>query len=671
MSNGSTQPEIFVDSLIRFSTVEQTAKGKAGIEGQRKVNEAAAIFHGVKIRKEHIVIDVSGSDVAQNPQFQGIFRDLENPALGLAGLLTPEQSRLVRPLNSEDFAAVLGPFERNKKVIYTPTARLDPNTSEGKMLLWFGGLRDGEELKILRDRFQRGKAAKRADRKHVSGDQGLPRTVRYVRSHDPATGREIEAHWESVPLEVARMQKAFELLFEGLPFELIAEKVGGYSTGGSLKRAMQNPIHIGIRRYEWEAAGEKKPVKARVKTRAKHEPGWEPKPRRRLAKRAAPQDVPTRQQLELWYAGDSVNGRPPIVEPIISLEAFDRAQQIIAERYNEHRKTKTKNQERPRFLANGTAMCSCGQPLYPNYGSRGRFHLDTYICKSRFHGGPGCGMHSIRRTDGDAAIETLVCRLADVTFLLMALDACLELQQTAPSPARAEYEAALAGLEEGRKEMLTLVRKGKMKAAEFTSEMDKLEAEVRALETLLPPPAPKIDPADVADLIVRVFKEFSFLSFLDKRALLQGAVKSIIVDGHARTLVSVTINGGFLGSGANSCLRSTASLAICAIPDVVVRFPQPIEIPTIVAEEMAARRETQKAATAARQPEVRVARLARRRVNESKAGMSPEAYAAKRAALAAWKRNQRAKLRENPEAYAAFLATKAAEQRARRAKKAA
>jgi hypothetical protein len=501
----------------------------------------------------------------------------------------------------------------------------------------------------------------------VSGDQALPRTVRYVRTHDLATGREIAAHWEQVPLEVARMQKAFELLLgNNLPFEVMAEMLG-YRTGGSLKRAMMNPIHIGIRRYEWEAAGDKKPVKARAKTLAKHEPGWEPKRRRRLAKKAVPQEVPTRQELELWYTGDKVNGKPPIVEPIVSMADFDRAQEIIAARLGEHRKTKVKNQDRPRFVANGTAMCSCGQPLYPKYGSHGRSHLDAYICKSRHPRGKGCGMHAIKRTDGDAAIESLVCQLADVTFLLTALDAALELQQSQPDPARKQHELALAKKAIGRQNLIDSLGDGEITRDEFAKKMAALHAEIRALETMLPPPAPKVDPKDVADLIVRVFQEFAFLTFADKRALLQGAVKSIIVDGHARTLVSVTINGGFLGAGANSSLRSTASLAICAVPDVVVRFPQPIEIPTIVAGEQSARREAKKAETCDRAPQVHADRLARRRARESKAGATAEQHARKLASTSAHKRALRAKLRaENPEAYAAFKAKKAAEQRALR-----
>ena len=80
-----------------------------------------------------------------------------------------------------------------------------------------------------------------------------------------------------------------------------------------------------------------------------------------------------------------------------------------------------------------TYQCTVAAPVEEEASrSRGRSHLDTYVCKSRHKGGAGCGMHSIRRTDGDAAIESLVCQLADVTFLLTARDAALALQEARP-----------------------------------------------------------------------------------------------------------------------------------------------------------------------------------------------------------------------------------------------
>jgi hypothetical protein len=148
--------------------------------------------------------------------------------------------------------------------------------------------------------------------------------------------------------------------------------------------------------------------------------------------------------------------------------------------------------------------------------------------------------------------------LADANFLVRALEVAVALQKAAPDPTRVKREQALAKLEVGRKEMLVMVRKGDMTRDEFRREMDELEKEVKALEALLPAPAPKLDPKELLDLINRGFSEFSFLTFTQKRALLRGAVKEIIVDSHARAITGLTISGGYLGKGANSVLHSTA-----------------------------------------------------------------------------------------------------------------
>jgi hypothetical protein len=83
---------------------------------------------------------------------------------------------------------------------------------------------------------------------------------------------------------------------------------------------MQNPIHIGIRRYAWEATGSEYMPKATAKSP-------KPKMRRKLVKRAAPLDVPTRQELE---SGE----KQPVVEPIISFTDFDREQGIYCRARN-------------------------------------------------------------------------------------------------------------------------------------------------------------------------------------------------------------------------------------------------------------------------------------------------------------------------------------------------
>jgi DNA invertase Pin-like site-specific DNA recombinase len=556
--NGSSAPE--VDSLIRFSTAEQVAEGRAGIERQRAANVAGAALHGLKIRREIVVVDVSGRHVKDDPQFQGLFEELKDPSL--AGVIASEQSRIFRPEEYGDYA-ILDNFSRNKKLIYTPTARIDPTTSEGRMTLIMGGLMSGEELHKIRERCNGGKATKRLQGLHPGGNHMLPKTVKFVRERN-ADGKVIATRWELVPLEAERMKRAFQLLFEGDSYDVIAEKIGGDWTGSGLRRAMMNPVHIGIRRYEWEAKGEEYAPRPTVKNP-------KPKKRRRLTKRAVSLDVPTREELESGKAR-------PIVEPIITLADWDYAQAIIVSRITKWRKSKIKNERRDRAVANGIGRCSCGEPLYVKYGSRGS-HLDAYICKTRHPRGKGCGMQAVKRADLDAAIAQTITMLADADFLMGVLKAALALQQAAPDPARAEREQALRNLDNGRKELLIMVRKGYLRHNEFREQMAGLEAEVRALEALVPAPAPQLNPKQIMELVAAVFAEFAFLSFDQQRLLLRGAVKSIIVDSHARAITTVTISGGYLGNGANSVLRSRTQSGISAIPDLVIRFPHPVEIP--------------------------------------------------------------------------------------------
>jgi DNA invertase Pin-like site-specific DNA recombinase len=531
------KPEVI--SLIRFSTAEQVAEGRAGIDGQRRVNITSAAYHGVEIRREIVAVDVSGRHVNNDPNFRELFEELKNPTL--SGVLVPEQSRVFRPENYGDYA-ILDHFARNHKLIYTPTARIDPTTPEGRMTLVMGGLMSGEELHKIKERCQRGKAVKRLEGKHAGGNQILPRGVRFMRERN-ANGKIVATKWETDPVEMDRMRLAFRLLFEGDSFEVIAQKIGGGWTGKGIRDAMQNPIWIGIRRYWWEAKGEEYMPRATPKNP-------KPKMRRRVVKRAVPLDVPTRDELE---RGE----KPPIIEPIISLREWDRAQEIIAARTTRWRKSKLKNEGRARFLGSGISECSCGQPMYTHYGGRGA-HLDTYFCKSRYPKGKGCGARRIKRVDVDAAIEQMVSRLADAEFMIGVLKVAMSLQEAASDPARVERERALAKLANGRAELLKALRGGDITRDEFKAEAEAVEREVRALEAQLPAPAPRLDAKEMVDLISRAFVEFQFLTFTQKRALLRGAVKKMVLDSHARVITTVTLSGGYLGKGVNSVLRSTS-----------------------------------------------------------------------------------------------------------------
>lgn len=582
MTPYSAPPEVI--SLIRFSTPGQVTDDKAGIEGQRQVNAATAARHGLRIRREAILIDVSGRHVMFDAKFQQVCEELKTDAT-LAGVLTAEQSRVFRADydNLENYA-ILGIFKKHHKLIYTPDGIVDMNTGQGRMGAMIKSMMAGEELEILKERFMRGKAADRKARKHPGGNQMLPQTVRYVREYATnPNGKQVvtRTYWELEPLEAERMRSAFKLLFAGDSYEVIAEKIGGGHKGSSLRRLMMNPIHIGIRRYAFEAKGEEYDPKARPETYLKHDADWKPKKRRKLTKKEQVLDVPTREQLE--------HGAPPIVEPILTLEEWDRAQAIITRRTSSWRKSKLKNTGRERFLGNGIAYCSCGQALYGRYGSRGS-HLDAYYCKTRFPSGPGCGMHSIKRTDVDPAIEATISRLCDADFLLGALKAALALRVMPVDPATAARERALAKLKTGRQNLVGALGDGEIDRESFRLKMTQVEAEIRALEAQVPAPPVDIDQRQIADAIVRTFTEFGFLSFVQKRALLRGAVRSVIVDSHARSITTVTVSGGYLGTGigANSGLHSTRQSGISALDDLTIRLPEPVAIPDTYVDRRAA-----------------------------------------------------------------------------------
>lgn len=554
-------PEIpEVVSLIRFSTAEQVAQGKAGVEGQRRINELAAKNHGLRIRDEFVVINVSGRHTASDPQFNAMFKALEDPTL--VGILANEQSRIERP---EDFGSwqILARIQKLKKVIFTPTGRIDPNTPEGRMALTLGGFMSGEELHLLKSRFARGKMIKRLEGKHAGGNQTLPRGFKFIRERNEI-GKVVGCHWEQDPVEMLRMQTAFQLLMTNLPFQLIAQKTGGYGSGTAIKRAMMNPCWIGCRRYEFEATGDEYHPEPTVKNPA-------PKPRRRLVRRAVPLDVPSIEDLRTGASS-------PLFRPIMDLASWDAAQANIAAREGIIRKTRVKNLNKPRFLAMGLLFCRCGRQMYFRYGSDGRSHLDRYYCSSAYPHGPGCGAPSVRRVELDSAIESLVSkRLLDANFLSQILET-VTTQPKTPDPVRAAITKARADLEAGRKDLLQMVRHHEISRAEFNQQIALLEKELRTNEALLPAPPPTWDAKEFLQKVANAFACFCRLPFERKRGILNSAVRRIVTDSRSRSLISITISGGYLGR-ANEQLPLKTQLTIRPVPDLVFHLPEPFEIP--------------------------------------------------------------------------------------------
>ena len=570
-----SMPNKEVISLLRLSTAEQAANDRSGLDRQRGINRATAAAHSLTIRREIEAVDVSGRHVRDDPQFQQLFRELETDPT-LAGIVVSEQSRLVRPEKFEHYT-VLDIFARNRKMIWTPGGVIDATTEEGIMSLTLNGMMSGQELRKIKDRCISGKRVLRDKGLNPCPAHALPRTVRYVKIRNE-NGKVIDQRWELVPLMVERVKRAYQLLFEGQSYRSIAEQVGGLSPDG-FHKLMQNPIHIGIRRYAYTLSPEYMP-KATVKNPY-------PKRKRRSILADQPIDVPTREELILGT-------KQPIVPPIISMADFDRAQEIMRSRITRWRKGKIKNDGRPRFLLN-QVYCGCGEPVIGKYGSDGkrgqiRPFLDRYVCRSTYpgdrHGEQGCRgeWRSIRRMDLEACVIQMIERLADRKFLTTLLKQLIVVSQPKPDPAQAQREAALRKHDQGRQTLLAMVRAGDISRAEFKAQMAILEHDKKATEALAPPPQQSLDPATIAIGLINTFQGFGMLAFGRQRAILQGALKRIIINGNERTVHSVTISGGYLGGskgGVNSPLLCSQYPQIDNPLDFVLKFPQPISIPVV------------------------------------------------------------------------------------------
>jgi DNA invertase Pin-like site-specific DNA recombinase len=522
MNAPSSSPNAMLDAIgiVRVSDAGQ--EDGWGIPRQESSIAGAVRFHNLNLVRTVIITDVSGRHAEADPDFQKVFADLKK---GGMHVVVAEQSRLFRPGTFRDYG-ILEHFRIPGALIFTPTARIDVRTREGRQSVLLNGMMSGEELHTLRERCDGAKQEIREAGLHPGGNQMLPRGVKYIRERND-NGRVIGQKWVHDGVDSERMRIAYDLLVQqNLPFEHIAERIGGGWTGKGVKDSLMNPIWKGYRLYKWEAKGEEY-----IPKNAKPDKNGKIKPRRRLTKKASPDLV----KIDL--------------PSVVSDEVWARAQEIITQRETTHRKSRVKNYNRPRHLANGIGYCSCGNTLYGNYGGRGP-HLDTYYCRTNWHGRAGCGMKPLKRTEVDATIETMIStNLLTGDYVIEAVELVAE---PAADPGRARREAALRAVRKARENLLDLRLTGDITKERFIARDRELETEERSLQALLPMPKPKAKPLDLAALIARVFAEFAFLSFAKKRSLLQRAVREIILDG--RTIPSVTLRGGFL-DGVNSTLQ--------------------------------------------------------------------------------------------------------------------
>src|SRR4030095_10118011 len=316
----SSNPNAVLDAIgiVRVSDAGQ--EDAWGIPRQESAIAAAVRNHNLNLVRTVIITDVSGRHAEADPDFQQVFAELKKGK----HVVLAEQSRLFRPGTFRDYG-IPEHFRIPGALIFTPTARIDVRTREGRQSVLLNGMMSGEELHTLRERCDGAKQEIREAGLHPGGNQNLPRGVKYVRERND-NGKLVGERWIHDGVDSERMRIAYRLLVqEDLPFTHIAERIGGGYTGWGVRGSLMNPVWKGYRIYKWEAKGEEF-----IPKNAKPDKNGKIKPRRRMTKKAEPDLV----KIDL--------------PSIVSDEVWARAQEIIAQRETKHRKTKLKNYNIPR-----------------------------------------------------------------------------------------------------------------------------------------------------------------------------------------------------------------------------------------------------------------------------------------------------------------------------------
>jgi DNA invertase Pin-like site-specific DNA recombinase len=493
-------------AILRVSTDQQD------VERQRRDVDCAARVHNLQITRTLELEDLSGTKMLTNAEVRRVLSDLSRTDTD--GVCISAIDRLIRPGELGDLQ-IFDAFQRTKKKIWTPGQEIDLTTQAGFLTSGIMGVIAGFERQMILARTSAGKEISRQRGGNPCGSAVLPRGVSYSKS----------SGWVYVEPDVARMAKAYDLLFERRSWPDIAERIGDGWTSNGIRLALRNPIWKGVRRY---SLGREQPLEVKV-----------------------------------------------IDKPLISPERWQAAQQIILEKRSRWAKTKRP----PHVLLSGMLLCACGKPCYVRCGGRGQ-RRSYYYCSTGFPGhGPKCGARSVQQEAADQAVERIIStQLLDAAFLRTAIARFRSKQ-----PARDQNVAKLVRqrekLEVERQRLLRMTLKGTCTEADYDRENKRIESEMRDLDLLAPAALPaSFDAAKLVVRITRTFARFAKQSFEEKRGLLRAAVREIVLDDGM--IPALTLNGAFLEC-VNSEPRSRSPYSLrCRVPATERR---PARIPRYVA----------------------------------------------------------------------------------------
>jgi DNA invertase Pin-like site-specific DNA recombinase len=542
--------------VIRVSTDEQAREGRAGQDRQRHDIASIQRIYSANLIRSIEVIE-SGAHVRDQEDFQQLFRDLARP--GVDGVAVSNLDRLVRPDKFEDFM-VLDYFRSNKKKIYTPGGIIDPASQSGFLESGMRAMFAGMERQFIRQRTMDGKERIRRRGEHVMGYRSLPRGVLYDKkaklySYDLDAGAE-KIHPLHIPGSALQIREAFRLLIDrDLSFGGIAKTLGAGWTEQQIRRTLTNPIWVGIRRYDKAHIGEERkgPSGKRYRLAQLRSDPWE---------------------------------HVAIEEPLISPAMFDKAQEIIQARSVKDAGMRAQHSKHG-YLGTGLLRCKCGSRMYTmTMGGKGknRENSRSYYCcaRNRSRSQSKCSHGKYIQTIAlDRILRTiLIERLLDTALIQRIIAHNQKVQPVGSDRAR---ERELAQLKEREERLINLRVDGEITREQFSQRKKELDGLRVSLTSRYPKESAGAEDATaLARILVTAFAQFAHLPQEQQRDLLHRAVREIMIVG--RELVSVTLRGGFLGEFMGVVKLQHRSPPITEFndtPDLVLAFPQPIEIPRL------------------------------------------------------------------------------------------
>jgi len=485
-----------------LSTEEQAAEGKGGLLRQQEEIRIAAQRWNLEISKSYRIIDVSGTQVSESSEFRDLLETLKQPSVN--GLVVAAIDRLMRPDDFSSFS-VYDFFAKNHRYIWTPSSQIDVAEDSGFLEALVQGMMAGLDRRRILRNTQVAKEEKRKLGRCANAKITLPNGVNF----DFVTGK-----WSFVEPYASRVREAFGLFLTGNYSIRHIAKILGYKSARTLYNHLRNPIWCGIREYRYRRGSEKYPSQ-----------NGRQSDRKRVLR-----DEPLIVKLGM--------------EPLISEEDFQKAQELLETRRGEWKSARSKGS---RFEATGLLYCHCGQRMYSKSARRSEGH-DSYYCRSK-HACKGCGSPSVKRETIDFTISSFVSdyflKPAAMELLLKSVNERKDSGRLTANIERARAEIEQLGAKKRR--LLSLAVSGAFSPEEIECEAKCIDADTTAWNATLRKAERDLAAMTIANsrnlalAIASVFAEFQHLQPSERKLLLRRFVSRVDISGDSITGIRMQI----------------------------------------------------------------------------------------------------------------------------------